>query len=201
MSTSRNDKVSRAAEAMTAGDVADECHAAEGQREITDACARAIVRRHAAALTPAVSAFTQRGEWPADDPGYPDDRGALDGGTKLYREVFPNYNRLRSGDERLAASMLGTYLLDCRPDLYAEVPAGTVPGDIVWTAPSHLQAAGAETAFSRGIPQGRDGVDYTAGQGDPYKRVTSVKSTRYYARRGSTAQRASATGTRRGARA
>jgi hypothetical protein len=94
---------------MDRSEVIAECRERHGKREISDQCARDIVRlvggRNLTAL-----AFVLRGELPADDEGYPRTSSALGGETKLWRMVFATYGRM-SADDRLMGDMLGTYLL------------------------------------------------------------------------------------------
>ena len=68
---------------------------------------------------------------------------------------------------------------------YLEVPAGKVPGSIVFTVPRRHQGQAVEVAYSRGIPAGT-GANMDADDGDPWKRVTdgSDGSVRYYHRQG-----------------
>lgn len=95
---------------MERAEIISECRSAHGKREISAECAKAIVRLHGGRSLTAL-AFVLRGELPADDAGYPDKTGTLDGGTKLWRMVFATYNRM-SRDDRLMGDMLGTYLVN-----------------------------------------------------------------------------------------
>ena len=54
---------------------------------------------------------------------------------------------------------------------YDQIPAGQVPGGIVWVTPARSQGQTVETSYSRGIPGARL-VNYDAADGDAYRRVT-----------------------------
>jgi hypothetical protein len=94
---------------MDRTEVIAECRERRGKREVSDQCARDIVRLVGGTNLTAL-AFALRGELPADDEGYPDAASALDGETKLWRMLFATYSRMPR-DDRLMGDMLGTYLL------------------------------------------------------------------------------------------
>ena len=114
MTADKNHEIWHAATAMTRAEIITECRDAKHKREISDACARAIVHLHGNSRDLTVAAFVLRGELPSDDDDYPRAAGAVDGGTKLWRMLFGRYGRM-SRDDRLMADMLGTYLLNCVP--------------------------------------------------------------------------------------
>lgn len=108
--TEAKDAVYDEAVAMTRDDVLAQCWAAKGSHEISDACARAIVRHafHGEDVPPEAQAFILRGELPPDDA---DNRSKamIDGGTRLYRLVFTPWRR--SANESVMADMLISYFV------------------------------------------------------------------------------------------
>jgi hypothetical protein len=114
MTADKNHEAWHKATTMTRDEIIAECREAEHEHEISEACARAIVRLHGNSRDLAVAAFVLRGELPPDDDGYPHAASALDGGTKLWRMLFGR-NYYMSRDDRLMADMLGTYLINCVP--------------------------------------------------------------------------------------
>jgi hypothetical protein len=94
---------------MDRTEVIAECRARKGKREISDQCARDIVRLVGRTNLTAL-AFVLRGELPADDDGFPHASSALSGETKLWRMLFAGYSRMPA-DDRLMGDMLGTYLV------------------------------------------------------------------------------------------
>ena len=114
MAADKNHETWNKATTMTRAEIIAECREAQHEREISEACARAIVRLHGSSRDLAVAAFVLRGGLPPDDEGCPHAASALDGGTKLWRMLFGRYHRM-SRDDRLMADMLGTYLINCVP--------------------------------------------------------------------------------------
>ncbi len=112
MTTDQNHETWHKATTMTRAEIIAECRGARHGHEISEACARAIVRLHGSSRNPTVAAFVLHGELPPDDGGYPDAASALSGGTRLWRMLFGGYSRM-SRDDRLMADMLGTYLINC----------------------------------------------------------------------------------------
>lgn len=53
---------------------------------------------------------------------------------------------------------------------YTEITESEVPAGIVFTTPARNQGQASEVSYSRGIPAGKEGVDYEAADGDPYMR-------------------------------
>lgn len=79
--------------------VTAECEAAQAEgREISDACARVIASQWHSGQASAGYSFVST--------------GAFDHPDILWRELFSDEYRNMSQDDRLAADMLGTYLLD-----------------------------------------------------------------------------------------
>jgi len=115
MSTDKNHETWHKATTMTRAEIIAECREARHEHEISEACARAIVRLHGSSGNPAAAAFVLRGALPPDDEGYPHAASALSGGTRLWRMLFGRYSRM-SRDDRLMADMLGTYLINCAPE-------------------------------------------------------------------------------------
>ena len=114
MTADKNQQTWRTATAMTRAEVIAECRKAQHDREISEACARAIVRLHGNSRNLTVAAFILRGALPRADDGYPHVAGAVDGGTRLWRMLFGGYSCM-SRDDRLMADMLLTYLLNSGP--------------------------------------------------------------------------------------
>jgi hypothetical protein len=114
MTEDKNHESWRKATAMTRAEIIAECLEAKHEHEISDACARAIVRLHGNSRDLTVAAFVLHGALPPDDDRYPHAASALHGGTKLWRMLFGRYSYM-SRDDRLMADMLGTYLLNCVP--------------------------------------------------------------------------------------
>ena len=98
------DVLRREVTTVTREDIIRECREAKGQHEISEACARAIVRLHGRRQLWA-DAFVIRGELPPDEGT---GRNAIDGGTRLWRSLFSRYEWM-SADDRLMADMLGTF--------------------------------------------------------------------------------------------
>lgn len=113
MTTKDNDAIWHKASTMTREEVIVECREAEGKHEVSDACARAIVRLHCrSAGNLSVAAFVLHGILPLDDEGFPLTENTRSGRTRLWQMVFGGEYSRMSGDDRLMADMLGTYLLE-----------------------------------------------------------------------------------------
>ena len=93
---------------MDRSEVIAECRAAHGKREVSDECAREILRIHGGRNL-SVLAYLTRGELPADDTDA-NGRVKLAGETKLWRIAFAAYSSLPV-DDRLMGDMLGTYFI------------------------------------------------------------------------------------------